>query len=70
MATVAYPALVADPAAVAAAAYTGLGLPVDSDFASKVEAFLEAQRTGARARPPQPCPSPGSPTTRCSSAQR
>jgi len=59
MTTVAYPDLVADPAAVAAATYAGLGLPVDPDLASKVDAFLEAQRTGARARPPAALPEPG-----------
>ena len=54
-----YPALVADPATVAAAAYDELGLPVDHEFASKVEAFLEAQRSGARTPPPAALPDPG-----------
>ncbi len=59
MTVVAYPDLVADPAAAAASAYAGLGLPVDPGFASKVAAFLEAQRTGARAKPPAALPEPG-----------
>ncbi len=59
MTTIGYPALVADPAAVAEAAYAGLGLPVDPDFGSRVEAFLEAQRRGARVRPPAALPEPG-----------
>ena len=57
--TIDYPALVADPAAVAAAAYAELGLPVDDEFTSKVEKFLDAQRGGARARPPSALPDPG-----------
>lgn len=59
MTTVAYPTLVADPGAVAAAAYDELGLPVDDMFASNVARFLEAQRSGARVSPPAVLPDPG-----------
>jgi hypothetical protein len=59
MTVIGYPALVADPAGVAAAAYAGLDLPADPDFSSKVETFLEAQRSGARVSPPAALPEPG-----------
>ena len=59
MSAIAYPALVADPPAVAAAACAELELPDDHEFASKVETFLEAQRSGARASPPAALPEPG-----------
>jgi hypothetical protein len=59
MSTIGYPALVADPATAAAAAYAELGMPIDHGFASKVEAFLEAQRSGARVRPPAALPDHG-----------
>jgi hypothetical protein len=57
--TIGYPALIADPAAVAQASYAGLGLPVDPELASRVEQFLDAQRGGARVRPPATLPDPG-----------
>jgi hypothetical protein len=59
MMTIPYPHLVADPAATAVASYAELGLPEDSDLASKVHRFLDAQRSGARARPPATLPEPG-----------
>jgi hypothetical protein len=59
MTTIGYPALVADPPAIAAAACAELELPDDHEFASKVETFLEAQRSGARVSPPAALPEPG-----------
>jgi hypothetical protein len=59
MTAIGYPGLVADSAAVATAAYAELQLPVDRQFASKVDAFLEGQRRGARVRPPVALPEPG-----------
>jgi hypothetical protein len=59
MSVIGYPALVATPAAVAAAAYAQLELPVDHEFAPKVERFLDAQRRGARVAPPAALPDPG-----------
>jgi hypothetical protein len=59
MTTVGYPALVSDPATVAAAAFAELKLPVDYEFASKVETFLDAQRSGARVSPPAVLPDHG-----------
>ena len=54
-----YSALVADPTAVARSCYTDLGLPADPDLGSHIERFLDAQRRGARLRPPATLPEPG-----------
>jgi hypothetical protein len=59
MTIIGYPGLVATPAAVAAAAYATLELPVDHEFASRVEMFLDAQRSGARVAPPAALLDPG-----------
>jgi hypothetical protein len=59
MSTICYPALVANPAATAAAAYSELELPVDDEFASRVATLLDAQRSGARVAPPAALPDPG-----------
>ena len=59
MTTIGYPTLVADPAAVAATCYVELGLPTDPELSSRIERFLDAQRGGARVRPPANLPEPG-----------
>jgi hypothetical protein len=59
MDTISYPALVADPASAARASYAELGLPVDPDLTSRIDAFLDAQHSGARVRPPTSLPDPG-----------
>lgn len=56
---VGYPRLVADPASVAQDVYRALGVPDDAQLGTKVEALLEGQRQGARARPPANLPEPG-----------
>ncbi len=58
MTVVRYPDLVADPAATAIAIYDELGLPEDPELAAKVDAFLDDQRRGTRARPPADLPKP------------
>lgn len=50
---VAYPALVADGAATASRLFAALGIAADGAFAARAEAFLAAQRAGARAAAPQ-----------------
>ena len=50
---VAYASLVGDPAAAVQRVFSGLGIAFDEDVASRVEGFLEAQRSGARATPPR-----------------
>lgn len=59
MTTIGYPALVADAAAVAEASYAELGLPADPELIAHIERFLNAQRRGARIRPPANLPDPG-----------
>jgi hypothetical protein len=59
MTTIGYPQLVADPASVARASFEQLGLPVDTQLTSKIEALLKVQRSGARVRPPATLPDPG-----------
>jgi hypothetical protein len=49
---VAYPALVADPKGTVSRLLSALGLPVDQDLTGRIDAFLHAQQTGARAAPP------------------
>ena len=49
---VAYPALVGDPKGTAARKLSALGLPVDHNLAARIDTFMHAQRTGARAAPP------------------
>lgn len=50
---VAYPNLVGDPAAAVQRALSAAGIPLDDNLVSRVEAFLDAQRSGARAAPPR-----------------
>jgi hypothetical protein len=59
MTTIDYPALVVDPAAVAETSYAELGLPADPELIAHIERFLDAQRRGARVRPPVNLPEPG-----------
>lgn len=54
-----YPTLAADPAAVAATCAAELDLPDDPGFIARVTRFLDAQRSGARVRPPATLPDPG-----------
>lgn len=59
--SVGYPTVVADPVAAAEASYFGLGFPADPGLTSRIELFLDAQRGGARVRPPRSLPHPGLP---------
>ena len=59
MTTINYPQLVADPASAARTSFEQLGLSVDPGLTSRVEAFLDVQRSGARTRPPAALPDPG-----------
>lgn len=56
---VAYPDLIADPAATALDIFAAAGLPTDDGLAKEVAADLEAQRAGARAAPPAQLPALG-----------
>ena len=49
---VAYPDLIADPAAASRGVFAAAGFPIDAGFAEKVAAYLEAQRAGGRPAPP------------------
>jgi hypothetical protein len=49
---VAYPALVGDPKGTASRTLSALGLRVDQNLTGRIDTFLHAQRTGARAAPP------------------
>lgn len=59
MATIGYPSLVADAASAAHTSYDELCLPTDPELTIKINAFLDAQRRGARVRPPASLPDPG-----------
>jgi hypothetical protein len=56
---VAYPALVADPAAVSRGVFAAARFPIDDGFAEKVAAYLDAQRAGGRLAPPAQLPTTG-----------
>jgi hypothetical protein len=49
---VAYPKLVADPAAVAHGVFAAAGFPPDDGLGNQVAVYLDAQRAGGRAAPP------------------
>jgi hypothetical protein len=51
MANVAYPLLVADPAAAVAQVYEDHGLPMPAELPAAVRSFIEAQQAGRRAKP-------------------
>lgn len=50
---VGYPRLMSDPAATVEAVLSTVGISVAGDMADRVEAFLAAQRSGARVAPPR-----------------
>jgi hypothetical protein len=50
---VAYPNLVGDPTAAAQRVFAAVGIPIDENMATRVDGFLDAQRSGGRAAPPQ-----------------
>jgi hypothetical protein len=56
---VAYPDLVADPAAVAHGVFAAAGVPADDGLAQVVAVYLDAQRAGDRAAPPARLPTMG-----------
>ena len=49
---IAYPDLVGDPAGAVQRTVSTLDLPVDENLTGRIDAFLHAQRSGARAAPP------------------
>ena len=51
-----YPALVADPVAQAMEVFERLPHPADGALGPKIEAFLAAQKAGARLAPPSKLP--------------
>jgi hypothetical protein len=56
---VAYPDLVADPAAVAQSVFTAAGFAFDDGLAETIAAYLESQRAGGRLAPPADLPTMG-----------
>lgn len=58
-ADVAYPELVADPKATVRSIYAALDLPWPAEFDTRMAAFLSAQASGKRAKPPAELPSFG-----------
>jgi hypothetical protein len=56
---VAYPDLVADPAAVAQSVFTAAGFAFDDGLAETIGAYLNAQRAGGRLAPPADLPTMG-----------
>lgn len=56
---VAYPDLVADPAATAPGVFAAAGLSPDADLTMEIAAFLDSQRTGGRRAPPAQLPTMG-----------
>jgi sulfotransferase family protein len=56
---VAYPDLIADPAATAHGVFAAAGLLTDDGLAKEIAAFLDAQRAGGRTAPPSQLPSMG-----------
>lgn len=58
-ADVAYPELVADPAGTVQSIYKTLNLPWHEEFDARMAAFLSAQASGKRARPPAELPTFG-----------
>jgi hypothetical protein len=56
---IAYPALVAQPAATARRIFVALGIPIDERWPRRMEDFLLAQRSGARPEPPSDLPTMG-----------
>ncbi len=59
VAHVAYPDLMADPVATTQHVFATLGIAADSALPSLIDAFLQAQRSGARAAPPDELPTMG-----------
>lgn len=59
IAHVPYPLLASDPRAAVAAVVDAVGLTVDPDHERAVDAFIEAQRSGARSAPPKQLDSMG-----------
>lgn len=58
-ADVAYPELVSDPAATTRAIYTTLGLQWPQELVQRIAAYLSAQASGKRAKPPAELPTFG-----------
>ena len=56
---VAYPDVVADPAAVAHGVFDGAGFPADDELTETIGAYLDAQRAGGRLAPPADLPTMG-----------
>ena len=56
---VAYPDVVAYPAAVAHGVFDGAGFPADDELAETIGAYLDAQRAGGRLAPPADLPTMG-----------
>jgi hypothetical protein len=56
---VTYPDLVADPVATAQRIYASASLPTGDSLATEIAAYLDGQRAGARAAPPDTLPSMG-----------
>jgi hypothetical protein len=56
---VAYPRLMAEPAATARGVFDGLDIAAGETLPSRIDAFLQAQRSGARAAPPGELPTMG-----------
>lgn len=56
---VAYPDLVADPVVTTQRVFAALGIAADGALPPRIEAFLQAQRSGARAAPPDELPTMG-----------
>ena len=54
-----YPDLVRDPTSMVARALSALGVSDDAELPGRVDQFLEAQRSGARAAPPSELPTMG-----------
>jgi hypothetical protein len=55
----AYPDVIADPAATAQGIFAATGLPADSGLTEKIAGFLHSQRAGGRLAPPAQLPTMG-----------
>jgi sulfotransferase family protein len=56
---IAYPDLVANPAETAHAIFAATGLPIDDGIGRAITTFLDSQRAGGRAAPPEQLPTMG-----------